>query len=97
MKFCRYVHEVSVPFSVLEKRKIGVADDIIRRVAGEATFLTSTWLLREARCSAVYPSSFFSSTIHGRGSFDRSTRIALQPGEERNRSSQDILIQVHTG
>jgi hypothetical protein len=25
----------------------------------------------------VYPSSFFSSTIHGRGSLDNRTRIAL--------------------
>lgn len=39
---------------------------------------TSTWLLRAARCKAVYPSSFFSSTIHGRGNLDSNTRIALK-------------------
>ena len=39
---------------------------------------TSTWLLSAAKCKAVYPSSFFSSTIHGRVSFDNMTLIALK-------------------
>ena len=38
---------------------------------------TSTWLLRLARWSAVYPSSFFSSTIQGLGSLVRRTLMAL--------------------
>ena len=38
---------------------------------------TSMWLLRAAKCRAVYPSSFFSSTSHGLGSFDSKILTAL--------------------
>lgn len=47
------------------------------RPARTSSSATSTWLLRAAKWRAVYPSSFFSSTIHGRGSLDNRTRIAL--------------------
>ena len=41
---------------------------------------TSMWLFRAAKCRAVYPSSFFSSTSHGLGSFDSKILTALHHG-----------------
>ena len=38
---------------------------------------TSMWLFKAAKCNAVYPSSFFSSTIQLRGNLLKSIRIAL--------------------
>ena len=43
--------------------------------------ITSTWLFSEARWRAVYPSSFFSSTIHGLVSLERRTLMALKNNE----------------